>query len=38
MMPLCQEQTGPSLGVFNVYCGNEGKVISRKFFVLVCCG
>ena len=26
------------LGVFNVYCGNEGKVISRKFFVLLCCG
>ena len=27
-----------SLGVFNVYCGNEGQVIARKFFVFVCCG
>ena len=26
------------LGAFNVYCGNEGKVIARKSFVLVCCG
>ena len=26
------------VGVFNVYCGNEGRVISRKFFVLVCSG
>ena len=27
-----------SLGVFKVYCGNEGKVIARKSFVLVWCG
>ena len=24
--------------VFKVYCGNEGRVISRKFFVFVCSG
>ena len=25
-------------GVFNLYCGNEGKVIAIKIFVFVCCG
>ena len=26
------------VGVFNVYCGNEGRVVSRKFFVFVSSG
>ena len=26
------------VGVFNVYCGNDGRVILKIFFVFVCSG